>query len=111
MRRLRVIVCGGRDYKDWATLHRVLDAVWPNEIIEGGAAGADEMARYWAKGHDVMWITVEAEWEIYGRAAGPRRNAAMLILQPDLVIAFPGGRGTDNMIQQALRKGVPVMTI
>jgi hypothetical protein len=31
--------------------------------------------------------------------------------QPDLVIAFPGGAGTANMIQQSKARGIPVREI
>ena len=58
--QLRVLVCGGRDYKDWKTLSHVLssvdnsyesaDAIGPIScIISGGARGADTMAAQWAK--------------------------------------------------------------
>jgi hypothetical protein len=37
-----------------------------------------------------------------GRAAGPRRNQRMLEdFRPDLVVAFPGGRGTAYMVRRA----------
>lgn len=54
---------------------------------------------------------VHANWEAFGAAAGPVRNRWMLDLEPDLVIAFPGGKGTKNMIEQAKKRGVPVMVI
>ena len=44
----------------------------------------------------------KADWDKFGRAAGPIRNAQMLREgKPDLVVAFPGGRGTANMVAQA----------
>ncbi|MEM9912925.1 MAG: hypothetical protein AAF922_19365 [Pseudomonadota bacterium] len=45
-----------------------------------------------------------------GRAAGPIRNKEMLDEGcPDLVVAFPGGRGTANMVKQAQAAGVEVL--
>jgi hypothetical protein len=50
-----------------------------------------------------------AQWKKHGRAAGPIRNQRMLDKgKPDLVVAFPGGRGTADMIRRAERAGVPV---
>jgi predicted Rossmann-fold nucleotide-binding protein len=39
------------------------------------------------------------------------RNARMLTYKPDLVIAFPGGRGTEDMISQARTAGVTVTKV
>jgi len=43
------------------------------------------------------------------RRAGPERNAAMLGLGPDLVVAFPGGSGTAGMVRLAKAAGVEVI--
>ncbi len=81
-------------------------------IIEGGALGADRFARRWAAEHAVECVTFEADWKSYGRAAGPLRNARMLHeAKPDVVIAFPGGKGTANMVALAGGYGVPVREI
>ena len=57
---------------------------------------------------DVLWF--DADWQKYGRAAGPIRNKQMLDEgSPDLVIAFAGGRGTENMVKQSEAKKVPVV--
>lgn len=109
---MRVLVCGGRDYTDEQFVFRTLDRVHAkhtiNLIIEGGARGADRYARAWAIAHDVACDTEEANWNEYGRAAGFIRNTAMLKSNPDVVIAFPGGPGTANMMKQAKLAGVLV---
>jgi hypothetical protein len=110
-----VLVCGGRDYADYWTVFEVLDglhrAIPIGCIIEGGALGADRFARRWAQERGVELKTVEADWKRHGKAAGPIRNHDMLLLQPDLVVAFPGGRGTANMVTQARAAGVDVMEL
>ncbi len=51
-----------------------------------------------------------AEWSKYGRRAGPIRNKQMLdVGKPHLVVAFPGGAGTANMVKQAKAAGVPII--
>lgn len=79
------------------------------ELMQGGADGADYLANEWAKTKAGIkrWVC-KADWKKHGRSAGPIRNARMLEWKPDLVVAFPGGRGTKNMVTQAQAAGVPV---
>lgn len=105
---MTVLVCGGRDYADRAFVFASLDVLKPTTVINGGAEGADRWAREWASERHVVCVTVEADWSLHGRAAGPIRNRAMLGFRPDLVLAFPGGRGTANMVAEARKRGVPV---
>ena len=113
---MRVLVCGGRDFDDEALLTKILDEL--NELhhftalIEGDARGADQLAGKWAEARGIEHLVFPANWKKYRAAAGPIRNKQMLDEgMPDLVIAFPGGKGTANMIQQALDKGVSVETV
>lgn len=112
---MRLLVCGGRGYNDLARGRAVLDrfhAKHPVSIlIQGGANGADFMAAQWALANGIHCAEVAALWRAYGKAAGPKRNAAMLSLAPDAVIAFPGGAGTANMVAQAEAAGVKVWRI
>src|SRR3990167_8220903 len=80
-------------------------------LIEGGAAGADRLAREWAESLGILVETVPAEWDKWGKAAGAIRNRVMLQKAPDLVIAFAGCRGTADMMRQARAAGVPVIEI
>lgn len=113
---MRVIVCGGRDFAGDAAWNLVMDtlsgihAETPiTTVIEGGASGADRLGRYWAQMRQIPAVTVPALWSEHGRAAGPIRNQRMLDdFQPDLVAAFPGGRGTADMVRRAEAAGVPV---
>lgn len=110
---LRVLVCGGRKYDNYELVEQTLDPLVAqiDLIIEGGAAGADELANRWAIRNDIPRLTVPAEWTKYGRAAGAIRNVAMLKLGPDLVIAFPGGKGTAHMVKIAKEEEIEVKEI
>lgn len=113
---MRVLVCGGRDYSDADKMRRILDdmhAVTPfSTLIYGMARGADDLAKMWATARGIERLGFPADWESHGRSAGPIRNKKMLVKgKPDLVIAFPGGRGTQNMIKQANAASVPVAVI
>jgi len=113
---MRVIVCGGRKYNNATRLYSILGKLHRERgvdvVIQGGASGADELAAKWAAANGVNTITYAAEWDKHGRAAGPKRNQAMLEKEkPDGVVAFPGGSGTADMIRRAEAAGVPVWRI
>lgn len=111
---MRILVCGGRHYGNYS---RVRDVLYPylgtvSLIINGGARGADGCARMFATDYGVPLKTYSARWDEYGKAAGHIRNQQMLDEgKPDLVIAFPGGPGTANMIKRAKKAGVEVLQI
>jgi len=113
MNKYVVIVCGGRRYDDAARVYQVLDEIVtrPLIIVQGDAVGADYLAKMWAGSRGIHCATVPALWEVNGKSAGPIRNEAMLMLNPDLVIAFPGGRGTADMVARANAMGVPVQVV
>jgi hypothetical protein len=115
---IRVLVCGGRDFTGTAAVYRSLDALLREygtvTVIEGGARGADAIAAAWVSNPGnpgtVEHEQYPAEWDLLGYAAGPIRNQEMLdVGKPDLVLAFPGGRGTADMVRRARKAGVEVI--
>lgn len=111
-RHLRALVCGGRDFTDREMVFRALDELRPLVIIEGGARGADALARQWALDRGVKFLEFPADWQHHGKKAGPIRNAMMLEEgKPDMVIAFAGGRGTDDMLRKARKANLPTVRI
>ena len=112
MRERSVLVCGGRDYDNVDKMYSVLDELDMTEIISGHARGADQMAEMYADERGIDVTIFPAEWNKHGRAAGFIRNKQMLDEgQPDLVVAFPGGRGTANMVDLAKKAGVSVLEV
>ena len=104
-----VLICGGRNYANSKAVFDALDSLKPDTVVDGGATGADALAEAWARTHNVRNWIIEANWRKHGRSAGPKRNQAMLeMTHPDLVIAFPGGAGTDDMVRRAQAAGVEV---
>lgn len=112
---MRVIVCGGRDYTDAHRIWSFLDQVDADHgigiVIHGMARGADMIAGKWARARGKVEKAVPADWATNGKAAGPMRNAAMLYFKPDLVIAFPGGAGTRDMVNKAIAAGISVLEV
>lgn len=113
---MKVIVCGGRDYKDKAKVYNTLEAIHAvtpiRKLVQGGATGADTFAEQWAAQKGINRKTYKAEWKLWGKGAGPIRNKRMLYEEkPDLVVAFPGGAGTAHMMKIARVAGVPIHQI
>lgn len=118
---MRLLVCGSRHFTDDTLLDNTLfditglrDHYNFGTIIHGNAKGADTFAALW--GYRMGWKVkaFPADWEEYGKAAGPIRNKQMLDEgKPDLVIAFWDGKstGTKNMIEQAQKTGIPVKIV
>lgn len=124
---MRVLVTGSRKWRDRERIHAAMLAQWdkagrdemallhgaqrsfdPNTLEE---YGADTLAAGVAR--ELHWLIEEypADWEQYGRAAGPIRNAQMVHAGPDVCLAFPttGSRGTYDCMQHAYEAGVPVL--
>ena len=112
---MKILVCGGRKYDAPDTVFGALDrlraAGCVDMVIHGGAKGADALAGRWAHDRGVQEVICPANWDRRGTWAGPIRNSAMLLLQPDLVLAFPGGKGTEDMVRKAEAKGIRVQRI
>jgi hypothetical protein len=81
-------------------------------LIHGAARGADMLAAGWGFKNNIPCMAYPANWERYGKSAGPRRNIQMLVEgKPDMVIAFPGGRGTKHMVEIAKKAKIKVLEI
>src|SRR5262245_43299141 len=104
------LVCGGRSFTRYDTVEHYLDMLNAIHrftlVIHGAARGADSCADQWAYARHIDIKKFPAQWSEHGKAAGPIRNKQMLDEgRPDLVIVFPGGRGTGDMKAQAMRAG------
>lgn len=122
---MKILVCGGREYRDTKRMWSVLSNLilerypfggWPDTsyftIIGGEARGADSMAKNFAEDMGCKYIGFPADWNKHGKAAGPIRNKQMLAEgEPDLVVAFPGGSGTAHMVRIAVAAGIEVLNI
>lgn len=135
---MRVLVCGGRGFgempkgvtpltpehsRHWrrvgeerSFMARSLGSLDPRPsiVIHGAASGADSYAQKWAKSAGIPDLPFKANWYPNGfgrldRSAGPKRNQQMIDEgKPDLVVAFPGGSGTADMVKRARAAGIPV---
>lgn len=112
---MKVLVCGGRDYTNYAMLANTLNALHARSpitlLIHGDARGADSLAHQWAMKYHIPVLPMPANWDKHGKAAGAIRNMEMLMQAPDLVVAFKGGRGTAHMVGISKKKNVKVLEV
>ena len=105
-----------RHFDDVGLMISVLDRLHTEKsftvVIHGNARGADRIADDWACRRGVpteAYGLPQGEWDGLGKKTGPLRNQRMLDEgKPDLVVAFPGGGGTKDMVRRAVKAGVAV---
>jgi hypothetical protein len=116
---MRIIITGGRNRAAFDALAdeigylegsgEILSGT-PVTIVHGGCpTGVDYDAGITAETHCFGVESHPADWDRYGRAAGPKRNEEMAALGADLCLAFPsaaGSPGTWDMIRKAVKHGI-----
>lgn len=93
-----------------------LDFAWswakPTMLVHGGARGADRWAGIWAERRGYKCAVELAYWKRHGKGAGPVRNQLMLDkYAPTHAVAFPGGRGTADMVVRLREAGVEIFEV
>jgi predicted Rossmann-fold nucleotide-binding protein len=125
---MKLIIAGGRDYQltdaDYDSLDELLSSLPIQEVVHGGATGADECGEAWAKLRGIpVHPPFKADWydltkpdaiiktdrngRKYDAYAGPRRNKEMAAYA-DAVALFPGGDGTASMYRAAKGSGIEI---
>lgn len=124
---MKALICGGRDFCNPDNEIKLLnsqshymcnrlDMLMEQRditfVVHGAAPGADQYAgSYMMNKYLLPTLAVPADWDKYGNRAGYLRNQKMLdLVAVDIVIAFPGGRGTAMMMDLATRAGVKKIT-
>ena len=114
----RVLICGDRNGGfDEPIAKLIMDELLPGDvIIQGMCQGVDRTARYLGLKYGFEVEDYPADWDKYGKAAGPIRNKQMLDEgQPDKVYAFhpdiTKSKGTKNMVEQASKRGIEVIVV
>jgi len=113
---MKILCCGSRDWKNKGRIQDILEK-YPKDtiIIQGEASGADKLCKEVAKSLGMVVIPVPADWDKYGKAAGPIRNKLMLDMKPEIVIAFhnniQSSKGTKNCLMQARQQGIRTLVL
>lgn len=114
-----VIVTGSRNLTDWNKVWKELEDLYTFHgslmVRHGGCStGADSFASMWVstwfKPTNICESIFTANWDDFGKAAGPIRNREMAQAGADLCLAFPLGesRGTWNCVNECKKAGIPV---
>lgn len=112
----RIVIAGCRDYNNYNEAKKFIDKCicdirnkYKLIFISGGCRGADALGERYAKENGFEVEIYPADWEKYGRAAGPKRNEHMAQIA-DFVICFWDGqsRGTKSMISYAKEFNKPI---
>lgn len=115
---MKVIVAGGRDFDDYELVKMILDSRKEKitEVVSGCAPGADTLGEKWAEDNGIPVKRFPATWQparLKGKtdySAGKKRNEEMAVYA-DALVAFPGGRGTKDMITRAITHGLKRLLI
>lgn len=111
---MNIIVAGNRTFTDYKLLEETLNKyVSPNDtIISGVAKGADMLGIVYSYRHNIKIKRFPANWNLYGKSAGYKRNVEMAN-NADMLIAFWNGisRGTKHMIDIMNNQNKKVITI
>lgn len=112
---IRCIIAGSRGFNDYAVLLTAVNicflsfAVEDITIISGTARGADQMGERFAREMGIALDQYPAQWDVYGRSAGYKRNELMATESTHLIAFWDGvSRGTKHMIDLATKHGLKV---
>lgn len=112
----RIVVAGCREYKNYEEAKEYIDfcisKIREDEdliFLSGGCRGADLLGERYARENGFELEIYPANWEKYGRAAGPKRNREM-VSAADYIICFWDGksRGTKTLVEFARRANKPL---
>lgn len=106
MTKNTIAIVGSRTFTDIDLIRSSLEGIDPkyHKIISGGAKGADTLAKIVANELGFEFEEFPADWDKYGKQAGPIRNS-MLVELSQYVFAFWDGksRGTMDTVLKAIR--------
>lgn len=120
---VRIIVAGSRTFSDYPLLTQTISSYLKDkssnreiQFISGTARGADFLGEQFARENGYEVRRFPAQWDIYGKSAGYRRNAEMAKYAAKgngILFAFWDGesRGTMHMINLAKSEGLEVHVV
>ena len=107
---MKTIIAGGRDYRLSKYDKAMLKLCNITHVISGGCRGVDQDAIQWAIDNSIEYTVINADWNKYGKSAGPKRNKKMADIA-EQVILFPGGKGTASMLKEAKKAKLNIIDI
>lgn len=114
---MEIIIAGGREFNNYALLEKSVREHFPNlgsndHIICGCARGADALGKQFGIKNKIPVKEFPAQWDLYGKSAGYRRNEVMAQNATHLIAFWDGqSKGTLHMINIATNRKLGVVVI
>ena len=118
---MKVVVAGGRDFKDYYLLKETLDNFQQEygnitEVVSGGARGSDKLGEQYANENNIPIKRFVPDWQGLGKKAGHVRNRQMGDYAKEysgMLVAFwdKQSRGTKGMIEYANKIGLKSVVV
>lgn len=107
---MKVIIAGSRNITDYKAIGQAINAskFEITEVVCGCAIGVDRIGQTWAIANGIPVKEFPANWDVYGRSAGPMRNIKMAEYADAAIIVWDGkSPGSLNMIQEIKKVNKP----
>jgi hypothetical protein len=117
---MKIIIAGTRTFDNKHLLSSQMDWILSQldlqfcniHVVSGTAEGADKLGEEWAEERKITVSRFPPDWNKHGKAAGPIRNSQMADVADMCVVFWDGkSKGTKNMIETALSKGLFVKVV
>ena len=108
---MKTIIAGTRSVTSTAL---IMEAVRESgfqitEIVSGGCRGPDTIGEAFALHSGVPITKMAADWNKFGRSAGPRRNFEMALYADALILVWDGkSRGSADMLRKAEQQNLKI---
>jgi hypothetical protein len=111
---MKTIIAGCRNIDNeilvWGVIKQ--SGIRITEVVSGGAKGVDKLGEDWANFIKVPVKLFPAQWDKYGKVAGPMRNEKMAEYADALIAIWDGkSSGTRNMINTAITNRLKIIHI
>lgn len=115
---MKVLCCGDRAWSNDLCIYDALRYLGDGTVVVHGACrGADRLCGRVAESLGYGVVSVPADWDTHGKAAGIIRNQKMLTDHPDIAFWFAfhnnlsESRGTADMVARLTKRGIPGINV
>lgn len=109
---MRVIIAGSRTIEDYEAVKQAIESSGfeITEVVSGGCpTGPDWYGEVWATENCIRLKRYPANWKLYGKAAGIKRNGLMALYADALVLVWDGqSPGSADMLRRAKQRGLRI---
>ena len=113
---MKLIIAGSRSItKTPDELHLIIETLFGDmvsEVISGTSRGVDQSGEAYAEKYCIPLVKMPADWDRYGKRAGPIRNRNMATYADAVLVLYDGkSKGSRSMITEALNAGIKLYVL